>query len=834
MVNEKQNYQNLPIPSYEEAIADRPSSSQSHRLSDSNDHDAERETLLRQSEDRDRSDGSEARNGANGRRRYEPPTVESARTSLDLLSESGSRRSSTEELRREMEEGFSSEATTTRPSRLRQNWSRWRSSVSRRLPSIKWPAGLEFIPETFHEQWEKQGCVLVIRFFALILVGSLIYVLFMSDLLTFDQQRVGQMYDPESVRMFVQSQINETNIESYLEYVTRFPHIAGSEGSYILGKWMEDIFKEASLEDVHMERFDVYLNYPTAEGRRVAIIDPPEKAWVAKLDEDQVYKDPFREQTFAWHGNSWTGNVTGPLVYANYGSREDFAQLKQLGISLEGAIVLVRYYGTQGDRALKIKAAELAGAKGCLIYSDPQQDGFVVGAPWPDGRYRPADGVQRGGVSLMSWVTGDILSPGWASLPDEDRRLDPAEAVGMNHIPSLPLAWRDAKVLLESLQGHGQRVEGDWTGGVPIAEWWTGNAKAGESSPTVHLMNFQDENERQPIYNVIGRFTGIEQPDKKIVIGNHRDSWCFGGADPGSGTAVMAEVVRVLGELYKLGWRPLRTIEFASWDAEEYNLVGSSEHVEAEIKDLRLNGYAYINVDVAVSGDKFAAAGSPVFQKALYHVLDRVSDPNHNKTLRELWDASNSRLEGLGAGSDYVAFQDIAGTSSVDLRFDGPLGTYHSCYENFEWMTQFGDPGFVYHKLFGQFWVLFILELSDRPILPFDMSAYGHAAVRWITELQTFAESEAKKQSVLQSLDVTKLQAAADSLIKAADQFHEWEITWSDMVYATGGFENNVLAVRRMSHNNRMANFETHLLDLDEGGGVCLFLSFVLRCRKTR
>jgi hypothetical protein len=221
------------------------------------------------------------------------------------------------------------------------------------------------------------------------------------------------------------------------------------------------------LENVGLERFDVYLNYPRKDGRRVAIVDPPGQAWEAVIDEEQVYKDPPRDQTLVFHGHSKSGNVTGPLVYANYGSREDFKVLANRGISLQGAIVLVRYYGSQGDRALKVKAAELAGAAGCIIYSDPAEDGFVRGAPWPDGRYMPSDGVQRGAVSLMSWVVGDVLTPGFASLPEENNRITPEQSTGLNKIPSIPIAWRDAQHLLQALKGHGSVVPSEWVGGVP-------------------------------------------------------------------------------------------------------------------------------------------------------------------------------------------------------------------------------------------------------------------------------------------------------------------------------------------------------------------------------
>ena len=287
----------------------------------------------------------------------------------------------------------------------------------------------------------------------------------------------------------------------------------------------------------------------------------------------------------------------------------------------------------------------------------------------------------------------------------------------------------------------------------------------------------------------------------------------------------MLEVIRIFGELRKLGWRPLRTIEFGSWDAEEYNLIGSTEHVEARIDELRRNGYAYLNVDVAVTGSDFEAAGCPLFERALLRVLGRVSDPLKQKTLRSIWEEAGTRMQGLGAGSDYVAFQDMAGTSSLDFGFTGAGYPYHSCYDNFEWMTKFGDPGFQYHTVMAQIWALLILEMADTPVLPFDMEAYATAVKGYVVDLEKYVET---KGAPLDNgrFDLKPLHDAADAFVDNAAEFHMWDQTWSESVEGAGGFESNVMAIKRMSHNTRMANFETHLLDLEDGGGVSIVFPF--------
>jgi hypothetical protein len=819
---DKNRYETLPIPTYDEATSSRPGSSQSRLGPEEVSDDAERQGLLRYSNRNDHSSAS----------RYEPPTVESARSSLDLPSLDGLDRDSVDGLRQEMQQMEVEDPNSDNGSHrsiLTYRFSKRITSFTNSFSSLSLPSLRQYIPSISWPSLSFGGSdnrvVLFGRLFGAFLIISVAYVLIASGILSFrSRASLGEIYSPESVQVFVQHSMNENgNIQEYLEYITRYPHIAGTEGNFVLGEWVQELFKQSELEEIKMERFDVYLNYPKQGGRKVAIVEPPEMRWEAVIEEELAYSDPPRQQTDVFHGHSKAGNVTGPLIYANYGSREDFKKLENSGISLKGAVVLVRYYGTQGDRALKVKAAELAGAAGCIIYSDPAQDGFVQGKVWPDGRYMPADAVQRGAVSLMSWIVGDVLSPGWASTPGDKKRLSPTESSGLNQIPSIPIAWRDAQHLLQSLKGHGEQVAEDWRGGVPDVEWWSGDSK----SPIVNLMNMQDEEVYQPIYNVLGSINGWEQSEKKVIVGNHRDAWCFGGADPGSGTAIMLEVVRVFGELTKRGWRPRRTIEFASWDGEEYNLIGSTEHVENRLDELRKDGFAYLNVDVGVVGSDFRAAASPLFELALLRVLDRIFDPVANRTLREIWDGKKIGLEGLGAGSDYVAFQDIVGTSSIDMSFQGPHYPYHSCYDNYDWMTKFGDPEFAYHKLMGEVWALLILEIADQPILPYDMEAYARAVSRYVNDLEDYGREKGAPWGGDKPLwDLSPLRHASHYFEDRARIFHEWDMAWNQVGFGSGGaFETNVMLMRRMRHNNRMAEFETHLLDLQEGGGVSIEIS---------
>lgn len=730
-----------------------------------------------------------------------------------------SSREDDEAVRREILEMEIEEPPTTQ-----SRWGKRISNISQSIQLPTWVKNFKKIrikwPKIKLSEVDASWAILIARLVAVVVVVGLAWLLFVSDIFTDAATRMGAtLYDPERVRIWFMQQIDTAIIRENLEQLSQYDHIAGTEGDFAQSNWIHQQFLESGLENIERDQYDVYLNYPRAGGRGVEILKADGSVqWSAKMEEDEQYPGENRKNAKAFHGHSWGGTVKGPLIYANFGSREDFKRLKEMGVDTTGAIALVRYYGTQGDRALKVKAAELAGFAGCLIYSDPKEDGFLKGKVWPEGRYMPEDGVQRGAVSLMSWVVGDVLTPGWASIASTPR-IDKHGAAGLVKIPSLPLSWRDAKPLLQALNGKGKAVPDEWKGGASDIQWFTGDAK---SSPVIRLKNEQDEEERQPIWNLMGTITGIEQAEKPIIIGSHRDAWTFGAADPGSGTAILVELARVFGDLKRHNWRPLRTIKFVSWDGEEYNLIGSTEYVEKNIEKLRENGYVYMNVDVAVSGQDFFADASPVFKDALERVLGRVTDPMRNdSSLLDLWRKSGSKLGTLGAGSDYVAFQDIAGVSSIDMGFRSkdPLPVYHSTYDTFEYMETYGDRNFVYHGLMAQVWGLLVLEMADRPILPFSMAHYANEIFVQTKEVEKWTESMAKKASKAQ-LNFEPLKEAAEAAVRKATAFDMWRLRWDATHTENAAFENGAVQEQRKEHNTRAANFETLLLDLEKGGGL--------------
>ena len=841
--SEKQPFYDPVPPTYDEALA---GSSRDYiweaprsPIDDRDVNETESQSLLHRS------------NGAPSSSRrpdgYRPPTVESDVSDIESLLESDTDDEEAAQVRREIQEMDVEEPSSSRGSRwgkrIGLSLPKWRWSWTPRLPRISLPrvriqlpsqpASTEGAEAAEGEartqtrwQWnlpKVNSMVAVIvfaRLLAAFIVLGFVYLLFASDIFNSwgGQLGTGFRFQAEDLRVHILSNIDARRMRASVKHFSSYAHIAGTEGDYATAMDMESMFSRAGLDEVRLDEYLAYINYPTKDGRAIQILDDKgEKAiWTAKLEEEERGGETAGHQTYAFHGHSKSGDVKGPLIYANYGSREDFKRLQDKGVKTEGAIALVRYYGTQSDRALKVKAAELAGFAGCIIYSDPADDGFGKGDVAPGGRFMPEDGVQRGSVSLMSWVVGDVLTPGWASkegLP----RMKVDEAPGLVGIPSLPLAWRDAKVLLQHLKGHGDKAPDEWKGGVPdVKEWWIGDDK----SPIVRLKNEQDANDKQPIWNVYGKIIGMEQAAKSIIIGNHRDSWAFGATDPHTGTAIMVEMARIFGDLIMRGWRPLRTIEFMSWDAEEYNLIGSTEYVENNIEALRQDAYAYINLDTAVSGSEFHAAGSPVLEKSLLHALNRIADPNLNATLKELWDERGSKLEGLGAGSDYVAFQDIAGTSSIDLEFRGELYPYHSSYDNFELVEKVIDPDFTYHGLMAQVVGLLILDLADKAIVPLDVVAYGNALDQWVADLEDWAKKNTEKGI---NLDFKELKDAVGAVQQNGTEFVKWENIWDRTIMQNGGWEGNEIGADRLRYNDIAGNFDAALLDLERDGGVSTF-----------
>jgi N-acetylated-alpha-linked acidic dipeptidase len=522
-------------------------------------------------------------------------------------------------------------------------------------------------------------------------------------------------------------------IRGYLQRMAAEPHHAGSAGSRKVADYALGLFREWGLE-AKIESFEALLPYPAS--RALEMVAPVK--FTAKLKEPALAADPDSSdanQLPTYNAYSASGDVTGEVVYVNYGLPADYEWLKQQGISVKGKIVLARYGGSW--RGVKPKVAAENGAAGCLIYSDPRDDGYFQGDVYPKGPFRPEDGVQRGSVMDMAVHAGDPLSPGWASEPGA-KRLRRDEARTLMKIPVIPISYADARPLLEHLAGP--VVPAAWRGALPLTY------HAGPGPAKVRLKVDFDWTTK-PVHNVIARIPGTETPEQLIIYGNHHDAWVNGASDPLSGASALLETARSLATLYKAGWRPRRTILLALWDAEEFGLVGSTEWVEKHKEELTGKGALYINSDSNGRG-WMSAQGSPSLEVFFNEVLRDLKDPDSGKSLREAALANRARGEDggdkefrlgpLGAGSDYVAFVHHAGVASLNLGFGGrdAGGVYHSIYDSFAWYTRFADKDFAYGKALAEFTGTMLLRLAMAPVLPFEFGAVARTVRGYVEDLR--------------------------------------------------------------------------------------------------
>ncbi len=525
-----------------------------------------------------------------------------------------------------------------------------------------------------------------------------------------------------------------SRIRQYMEQMAAKPHPAGSPQSKAVAQYALGLMKEWDL-DAHIETFEGLIPYPTT--RALEMVKPV--YYEAKLQEPHIAADrdsDTADQLPPYNAYSASGDVTAPLVYVNYGLPEDYELLKTLGIDVKGKIVIARYGGSW--RGVKPKVAQEHGAIGCLIYSDPHEDGYYRGDVYPRGAFRPEQGVQRGSVMDMALHTGDPLSPGWASEPGS-KRLTIAEAATLMKIPVLPISYGDAKPLLENLSGP--VAPPPWRGSLPITY------HIGPGSATVHLKVDFDWSTR-PVYDVIATIPGKEFADQWIIYGNHHDAWVYGASDPISGASSLLETARILAALHKAGWQPKRTIVLALWDGEEFGLIGSTEWVEKHKAELNRKALVYLNSDSNGKGT-LAAAGSHTLEKFLTEVLRDVADPSTRKVLLETLrqdggsnDAAPAELSlgPLGAGSDYVAFLDHVGIASLNLGFGGSdsVGVYHSVYDSLAWYQRFSDGDGAYGRALTQLMATSIARLSDSSLPPFEY-------VRLAQTLQVYTEQIQKQ-----------------------------------------------------------------------------------------
>jgi N-acetylated-alpha-linked acidic dipeptidase len=564
------------------------------------------------------------------------------------------------------------------------------------------------------------------------------------------------------------------NNREYMRVISEDPHHAGSPGSRKVAEYVLAQFKSWGL-NASIETFEALMPYPTE--RLVELVAP--ERYVLTLKEPAVPQDKDSTDAGAlptFNAYSADGDVTADLVYVNYGTPEDYEELAKLDIDVKGKIVIARY--GRSWRGIKPKVAYEHGAVGCIIYSDPHEDGYFAGDVFPDGAYRPEQGAQRGSVMDMPIHPGDPLTPGYAGEPGA-ARLDRSAAPTILKIPVLPISYGDALPLLRNLKGP--VAPESWRGALPI----TYHVGAGPAK--VHLKLAFDWSIR-PLHDVIVRIEGSEFPDEWIIHGNHHDAWVNGASDPTSGNVALMETARGLGELLKTGWRPKRTIILASWDGEEWGLLGSTEWAEKHAQELSTKAVAYINSDSTSKG-WLSVSGSHSLQAFVNDVMRDLQDPKRaGKTLfqakldRALSQAKGDDekaaiqrrrdfpIDALGSGSDYTAFLDFLTIASLDMGFGGESpdgGVYHSTYDSFYWYTHFSDTDFAYGAALSRTIGTAILRLADADILPFEFTATATTLGKYVDEVE--ALRKATKDAP--GLDLAPLRKAIGHLQKAADRY---------------------------------------------------------------
>ncbi|KIV96080.1 hypothetical protein PV10_03660 [Exophiala mesophila] len=576
---------------------------------------------------------------------------------------------------------------------------------------------------------------------------------------------------------------NPDRARSWSQYYTAGPHLAGKNLSQAI--WTRDRWQEFGLE-ADIVAYDVYINYPLSH--RLALLKHGKVQYEASLEEDILPDDPTTSLTDripTFHGYSASGNVTAPYVYVNFGTYQDFEDLQAANITLKGKIALAKYGGI--FRGLKVKRAQELGMVGVVIYSDPQEDGDVTEKnghkPYPQGPARNPSSVQRGSTQYISTLPGDPTTPGYPSKPGVPR-VDPHGSTPK--IPSLPISYADALPLLKALNGHGPNASSfnsHWHGGGLDYKGVDYSIGPTPESLTLNLVNEQ-EYVTTPLWNVIGVINGTIS-DEVVVLGNHRDAWIAGGAgDPNSGSAALNEVIRSFGEALKAGWKPLRTIVFASWDGEEYGLVGSTEWVEEFLPWLSCSAVAYLNVDVAARGTHFSAAASPLLNQAIFNATGSVISPNQtakDQTVRDTWDG---HIRTIGSGSDFTAFQDFAGIPTLDIGFGSGPGDavyhYHSNYDSFHWMDKYGDKGWHYHVAITKVWALLAAKLVETPILALGAEDYAKGLKGYLQSVK--GNTELFEHGRNHDFSFRRLEKATSRLEKVAAGFDSYTAELADRI----------------------------------------------------
>lgn len=545
--------------------------------------------------------------------------------------------------------------------------------------------------------------------------------------------------------------------------LSREPHVAGTPAQKRTADYVIAQMKAMGLQ-TELRAYDVWLPHATSVritrlGRDTVELD---------LQEPPIPGDAATQggQYPTVNGSSAAGVGEGDVVFVNFGLIEDYATLDSLGVSVQGKVVLARY--GRSFRGIKAREAEKRGAVALLIYTDPLDDGFVTGDVYPEGPMRPLQGVQRGSVFNGQ---GDPLTPGYASTPGAPRLA--LDQTALPRIPVVPISAANAQIILAGVRGT--EIPRNWQGGMPLRY----HVGPGPAKLRVEVTTDAATNGTKTIYNTLGYLRGSEFPEQYVYIGAHRDSWGPGAADNISGTVSVLEAAHALADLAKKGQRPKRTIVFATWDAEEWGLMGSTEYVEDDSLRLKRGAVAYLNQDVSAQGSQFGGGGTPSMRAILRDIVKSVPDPKGRGSVYEAWRlTSGTRVDSLepamgdpGGGSDFAGFYNHFGIPTADWGFGGPSGIYHSAYDTHAWMERFGDPGFLYHAAAGRIGAAFALRLANAEVLPYDYAEFAQTMRRYLAPVERGLTQKGWNTAPVQTLAdaITTLETAAKAFATTRD-----------------------------------------------------------------
>jgi N-acetylated-alpha-linked acidic dipeptidase len=591
------------------------------------------------------------------------------------------------------------------------------------------------------------------RKLALILIVSFIALSFFPLLRGRDNRFFPEQIENFSFKAFVSKTISPQRIDKNLRYLTSEPHVASSPRNDELADFIMNEWKAYGLDEVYKVSYDVLLSYP--ESISVELISPKKQA--LSLREEGYEEDPDTLNPrvgIPYNAYSLSGEITAALIYVNGGNPQDYDYLEKIGVELKGKIALVRYSSPYSYRGFKAYTAEKRGLAALLIYSDPKDDGFARGPVFPNGPWGPMSHIQRGGIPYDFLYPGDPLTPGWASKPG-CKRTPKVEAASLPKIMSVPLSAQDALILLEVIGG--EEAPKEWRGALLVTY------RLGGPEARVQ-MKVKMKDPIAKITNVIGCIKGTDSSEGIVLVGNHRDAWVFGGHDPSSGTACLMELAKSLADAKKAGYQLKRTVYFASWDAEEFTLTGSTEWGEDNREWLKKNLIAYLNVDSAASGKNFNVQAVPSFSHLIIQALREVNDPTSREPVYNSWKkgpqergtiaiaSGSGKVNPIGSGTDHTVFLNHLGVPALDMTFSGDYGVYHSMYDNYYWMSHFGDPGMLYTACLTNIWAVMVIDLACDSILPLDYEEYASELEMYLREWSNQHDPKREKSENLFSL----------------------------------------------------------------------------------